>query len=101
MTGDSGMIHGDIECQISQDGTYTTTWTTRLVAGSARRNELKMSGTVLARGGSVMFDDARSGSRMTLRRDGDTLYGVTIDPQTKRVTVAVELHRVPGAPQAP
>ena len=48
-----------------------------------------------------MFNDSRSGSRMTLRRDGDTLYGVTIDPATKRVTVAVELHRVHTTPEAP
>jgi hypothetical protein len=100
-TGDSGLVHGDILCQINKDGTYTTTWTTKLVAGSSRRKELQMTGTVLARGSSVSFDDSRSGSRMTLRRDGDTLYGVTIDPQTKRVTVAVELHKVPTAPQAP
>ena len=60
-----------------------------------------MSGTVLTRGSSVSFDDSRSGGRMTLRRDGDTLYGITIDPQTKRVTVAVELRKVPTAPQAP
>ena len=38
---------------------------------------------------------------MTLTRDGDTLYGVTIDPATRRVTVAVELHRVTAAPEAP
>jgi len=57
-----------------------------------------MSGTVVANGSSVMFNDARSGSRMTLKRDGDTLYGITIDPATKRVTVAVELHKVSEAP---
>jgi hypothetical protein len=48
-----------------------------------------------------MFNNARSGSRMTLKRDGDTLYGVTIDPATRRVTVAVELHRVAATPEAP
>ena len=37
MTGDSGHVHGDVVCQINKDGTYSTTWTTTLVAGSARR----------------------------------------------------------------
>jgi hypothetical protein len=94
MTGDSGLIHGDIESQIKDDGTYATTWTTRLVAGSARGGKLEMSGNVVERGSRVMFNDARSGLRMTLTRDGDTLYGVTMDPATKRVTVSVELHKV-------
>jgi len=35
-TGDSGQIHGDIVCQINDDGTYKTPWVTRLVAGSTR-----------------------------------------------------------------
>jgi hypothetical protein len=60
-----------------------------------------MSGNVVADGSRVMFNDARSGARMTLKRDGDTLYGVTIDPGTRRVTVAVELHKVSAAPEAP
>jgi hypothetical protein len=101
MTGDSGLIQGEIESQIKDDGTYTTTWITQLVAGSARAGRLEMAGTVVANGSHVMFNDARSGSRMTLKRDGDTLYGVTIDPATRRVTVAVELHRVTAVPQAP
>jgi hypothetical protein len=101
MTGDSGQIHGDIVSEINADGTYRTTWTTRLVAGSARGGRLEMTGKVVADGPRVMFTDARSGGRMTLRRDGDTLYGITIDPATKRVTVAVELHRVGPAPEAP
>ena len=101
MTGDSGLIQGEIESQIKDDGTYTTTWITQLVAGSARAGRLEMAGTVVANGSRVMFNDARSGSRMTLKRDGDTLYGVTIDPATRRVTVAVELHRITAVPQAP
>ena len=60
-----------------------------------------MSGTVVANASRVMFNESASGSRMTLRRDGDTLYGVTIDPATKRVSVAVELHKVHAAPEAP
>ena len=101
MTGDSGHIHGDIVCLINEDGTYKTTWTTRLVAGSARGGRLEMSGTVVANGSRVMFNESASGSRMTLKRAGDTLYGVTIDPATKRVSVAVELHKVHTLPEAP
>ena len=101
MTGDSGYIHGDIVCLINGDGTYKTTWTTRLVAGSARGGRLEMSGTVVANGSRVMFNESASGSRMTLKRAGDTLYGVTIDPATKRVSVAVELHKVHTPPEAP
>jgi hypothetical protein len=47
-----------------------------------------------------MFNDSRSGARMTLRRDGDTLYGIVLDP-AKRVTVSVELHNVGPIPKAP
>src|SRR3989442_9638919 len=52
MTGDSGYIHGDIVCLINGDGTYKTTWTTRLVARPARGGRLEMSGTVVANGRS-------------------------------------------------
>jgi hypothetical protein len=99
--GDGGHIHGDIVCQINDDGTYNTTWITRLVAGSARGGRLAMSGTVVANGSRVMFNDSSSGSRMTLKHAGDTLYGITIDPATKRVTVAVKLHKVQPVHEAP
>ena len=99
--GDGGHIHGDIVCQINGDGTYNTTWITRLVAGSARGGRLAMSRPVVANGSRVMFNDSSSGSRMTLKRAGDTLYGITIDPATTRVTVAVELHKVHAVHEAP
>jgi len=101
MTGDSGEVRGDIVCEINPDGTYKGSWNTQLVAGSRRASRLQMAGTVAANGSSVSFVDAASGSRMTLQRVGDTLYGVTVDPGTKRVNVAVELHKVPSAPQSP
>ena len=100
MTGDSGQIHGDIVCQINGDGTYKTTWITRMVAGSARGGRLEMAGTVAANGSRVMLNSS-SGSRMTLKHAGDTLYGVVIDPATERVSVAVELHKVSAIPEAP
>lgn len=99
-TGDSGRIHGDLECQIKEDGTYQMTWTTDLVAGSTRGGRVVMSGTVAADGNLVSFDEPTSGSRTTLRRVGDTLYGVRVDPGTKRVSVSVEMHRM-VAPEAP
>jgi hypothetical protein len=101
MTGDSGQVHGDIVTRINDDGTYKTTWTTKLVAGSSRGGRLEMAGTVVADGSYVKFTDARSGARITLRRDGDALYGVTIDPAGKRVTVAIDLHKVSPSPEAP
>jgi len=93
-TGDSGRIHGDIECQVKDNGTYQMTWTTRLVAGSTRGGRVVMSGTVVEKAGLVEFNEGRSGTRTTLSRSGDTLYGVRIDPATKRVSVSVDLHRV-------
>ena len=99
-TGDSRRIHGDIVCQINDDGTYKTTWVTRLVAGSTRGGRLEMSGTVVARGKRVMFNSSL-GSRITLRHVGDTLYGLTIDPAAKRLTVAIELRKVHTVPEAP
>ena len=68
MTGDSGWIRGDVVTQIDGDGTYKTTWTTHLVAGSARGGKLEMTGTVVANGSRVMFNDSRSRARMTLTR---------------------------------
>ena len=59
-----------------------------------------MSGYVVERGKRVMFNNSL-GSRITLRHVGDTLYGVTVDPATKRVSVAVELHKVHTVPEAP
>ena len=100
ITGDSGHIYGDIVCQINADGTYKTIWITRMVAGSARGGRLEMAGTVAANGSRVMLNSS-AGSRMTLKHAGDTLYGVVIDPATKRVTVAVELHKVPAVLEAP
>ena len=96
-TGDSGRIHGDLECQIKDDGTYQMTWTSDLVAGSTRGGRVVM---VVADGNLVSFDEPTSGSRTTLRRVGDTLYGVRLDPGTKHVSVSVEMHRI-VAPEAP
>ena len=101
MTGDSGQVHGDILTLINGDGTYKTTWTTKLVAGSSRGGRLEMTGSVVTDGSYVMFTDARSGARMTLRHEGDVLYGVTIDPAGRRVTVAIDLHKVSASPEAP
>lgn len=98
-TGDSGRIHGDIVCEINGDGTYKMTWTTDLVAGSTRGGGVVISGTVAENGNSVSFDEPTSGSRTTLRRAGDTLYGVRTDPGTKRVSVSVEMHKV--IPESP
>jgi hypothetical protein len=60
-----------------------------------------MSGTVVARGKRVMFNDSSSGSGITLRHVRNTLYGVAVDPAAKRVTVAIELRKVYTVPEAP
>jgi len=86
-------------CQINDDGTYKTTWVTRMVAGSSRGGRLEMSGYVVERGKRVMFNNS-SESRITLRHVGDTLYGVAIVP-AGRVSVAVELRKVHTVPEAP
>ena len=99
-TGDSGRIHGDIDLQVKDDGTYQMTWTTGLVAGSTRGGRTVMSGTVVEKAGLVEFNEGQAGTRTTLSRRGDTIYGVRIDPGTKRVSVSVELHRV-GAIESP
>jgi hypothetical protein len=101
MTGDSGEVKGDIVFEIDPDGTYKGSWNTHLVAGSRRASRMQMAGKVTDDASTVSFVDVASGSRMILRRDGNILYGVTTDPATKRVSVAVELHRAQPAPEAP
>jgi len=91
--GDSGYIHGDIEVQIASDGTYKMTWMTQLTAGSSRGGKMEMSGTVAADGARVTFLDP-SRTHTTLKRDGDTMYGVMVDPAGKRVQLALDLHKV-------
>jgi hypothetical protein len=93
----SGHIHGDIVCQINGDGTYKGTWVNYVVAGSSRGGRREMSGRVVADGGNVTFNDS-SGSQMILKRNGNTLYGVTLDPSGKRATLSIELRRTPEAP---
>ena len=77
--GDSRLLHGDFALKIDDHGMYTGTRTIRHVAGSMRGGQSKISGTVVATGTRVMFND-QSGWRMTLTRKGNTLYGVTADP---------------------
>jgi hypothetical protein len=93
----SGLVHGNIEYAIGNDGTYTTTWVTHMAAGSSRGGRREMSGRVAARGNRVMFTDA-SGAQMVLTRQGNTLYGVALDPAGKRATVSIELRKIPEAP---
>ena len=66
--GDTGYIQGDLVFDFKEDGSYAGTWTTRVVAGSSR------------------------GGSLTLRRAGDILYGITVDPGSGR-TIQVRLER--------
>jgi hypothetical protein len=89
--GDTGYVHGDIDLQINDDGTYTGTWSNRQVAGSTRAGRADMAGRVRADGRRVILEDWR---QLILERTGDMLYGLTIDPSTAR-TLSVYLERVP------
>ncbi len=93
--GDTGQVQGDITCTVGEDGAYTATWTTRVVAGSSRDAWIDTSGTAVDTGDTVAFAE-QAGSRFTLKRVGNTLDGIRKDPVSGR-TIAVRLERVsPG-----
>lgn len=87
--GDTGYIHGDLAFDFKEDGSYTGTWTTRVVAGSSRGGSLQLGGRFAVDGDRVVLTDER---RLTLRRAGDVLYGITVDPGSGR-TIQVRLER--------
>ena len=90
--GDTGQVQGDIDCKVGDDGTYTATWTTRVVAGSSRGSRVETSGAAVATDSGVAFAE-RGGSRFTLKHVGNTLYGIRRDPVSGR-TIAVRLERI-------
>jgi hypothetical protein len=75
--GDTGYIHGDLVFDFKEDGSYTGTWTTRVVAGSSRGGSLQVGGHFAVEDDRVVLTDGR---RLTLRRAGDTLYGISWIP---------------------
>jgi hypothetical protein len=85
-----GYLHGDIELQVKEDGTYTGIWATRLVAGSTRASRSEISGTISIDGNRVTLRDWR---RLMLRRAGDVLYGITMDSGSGR-TLSLRLEKV-------
>jgi hypothetical protein len=89
--GDTGYVHGDIDLRINDDGTYKGTWSNRQVAGSTRAGQSGMQGIVRVTGNRVILEDWR---QLILKRRGNMLYGLTIDPGTAR-TLSVYLERVP------
>jgi hypothetical protein len=89
--GDTGYVHGDIDLRIDDNGTYVGTWSNRQVAGSTRAGRTDMAGTIVLSGNQVILRDWRD---LILKRDGDMLYGLTIDPGSGR-TLSVYLERVP------
>jgi hypothetical protein len=76
-------LHGDMVLRINEDGTFTAT--------SARRPQ--RTGTVTATGRRVILNSAETGSRVTLMRSGNTLYGVVFDELTG-ATIAIQLDRI-------
>ena len=65
--GDSRMIHGDCTFKIKEDETYSGIRISRLVAGTSRGGQNKISGRIVVRANRVMLDDD-AGWRMTLIR---------------------------------
>jgi len=92
--GDSRFIHGDYSFHVNDDGTYKGTRISRLVAGSSRGGQNKMSGTITARGSLVFLTDD-AGWRMTLVRKGTVFYGVNADPGTQW-PIMISLEEVPS-----
>ncbi len=83
----SKVMEGDMVIRIAGDGTFTAT--------SAGRPQL--TGTVTVKGNRVIFDSS-SGSRVTLMRSGNTLYGLARDEQTG-ANVAIRLDLIEPAGQ--
>jgi len=75
--GDTGYIHGDLVFDFKEDGSYTGTWTTRVVAARPGAAACNSGAAFAVDGDRVVLTDER---RLTLRRAGDTLYGITVDP---------------------
>jgi hypothetical protein len=90
--GDTGYIHGDLSVDFKEDGSYTGTWTTYVVAGSSRGATSQVAGRFVVAGDRVTLTDWRD---LVLRRAGDTLYGLTVDPGSGR-TIQVRLGRTSG-----
>ena len=93
--GDTGQVQGQMVFQVGDDGKYSATWTTQVVAGSSRGSKLDTAGTVAANGAGVTFVET-SGYTFTLKRSGDKLYGMRRDPANGR-TIAVQLEKTPEA----
>jgi hypothetical protein len=102
--GDTGYVHGDVELEVNDDGSYRETLITRQVAGSSRAGCNQMTGTVAvnSKGNRVALVNSQGDRlalkdwrRTTLRDNGDELHGVMIDPSSGR-TIAVRLAKVEG-----
>jgi hypothetical protein len=91
--GNTGYVHGDVELEVSADGTYRETLITRQVAGSSRTKRTHSLGSVAvnSNGTRIVFTDWR---RTTLRDNGDVLHGVLIEPSSGQ-TIAMRLEKVP------
>jgi len=98
--GDSGLVSGDVVCEITEDGTYKLVWSTHLVAGSSRAGRMEMRGAAKPSSNGAVLDDS-TGVRFTLQRSGNRMYGIWRDPAGRRANVQVELTKVltPGPVQ--
>lgn len=75
-------LEGQVELRINDDGTFTETMTGQPV----------LTGRVTVKGNRVMLDSS-TGSRLTLMRSGNTLYGLTAQ-LVSGASVSVRLNRI-------
>jgi hypothetical protein len=81
-------LEGQIELRINDDGTFTETMT----------GQPALSGKVTVKGNRVVLDSS-TGSRLTLMRSGNTLYGLTAQ-LVSGASVSVRLNRIEQGGQA-
>ena len=88
---------GRVSIEIGHDGCYTVTMSPARAANNIAIPQ-RWSGHVVQKGNTIEFHTAHegwSGSWASLRRSGDTLYGVTRDPAGGATAdIEIELHRV-------
>ena len=81
-------LEGQVELRINDDGTFIETMTGRPA----------LSGKVSVKGNRVVLDSS-TGSRLTLMRSGNTLYGLTAQ-LVSGATVSFRLNRIEQGGQA-
>jgi hypothetical protein len=87
----SGPVTAKVTLDLKPDGTFVETW-------KQGNREWTTSGTWRADGKRVVLESRdRSHARLTLRRAGDELYTVAVEPMPdgRATTVSIDLHPAP------